>query len=112
MRKVNVPPNQSAAANGGGPSRLQSARPVAAVAELGSLGGLARMSLFIRYALAMAASAMLLITTGCVIPTVSLHTTKNVAISFTEVDSGKPAGRVPVHVVYCNDVITPLFLHI
>ena len=35
-----TPPNQPiSAANGGGPSRLQSARLVAAVAELGSLGG-------------------------------------------------------------------------
>ncbi len=31
------PPNQCAAANGGGPSQLQSAPLVAAVAELGSL---------------------------------------------------------------------------
>src|SRR5438093_13764455 len=32
-----------AAANGGGPSRLQSARLVAAVAEFGSLGGMTRL---------------------------------------------------------------------
>ena len=33
-----MPPNTQAAANGGGPSRLQSARLVAAVGELGSFG--------------------------------------------------------------------------
>ena len=32
--------NHALASNDGGPSRLQSARPVAAVAELGSLGGI------------------------------------------------------------------------
>ncbi len=37
-KQVVQEPNLCAAANGGGPSRLQSLRPVAAVAELGSFG--------------------------------------------------------------------------
>jgi hypothetical protein len=59
-----------------------------------------------------AVTALLLGTTGCIIPTVSTHTTRNVAILLTEIDSGKPAVGVPVHVVYASDFLTPVFLHV
>ncbi|SRR6266487_6270069 len=70
------------------------------------------MTSILRYCLGAAGCALLLITSGCVIPTLSLHTTRNVAISLTEVDSGKPVGCVPIRVRYCSDFLTPLAMHI
>jgi hypothetical protein len=71
-----------------------------------------RMSCPARNVSVTATAVLLLITSGCIIPTVSLHSTKEVEISITEAESGKPVGPLPIHVVYCTDTVTPLYLHV
>jgi hypothetical protein len=39
-------------------------------------------------------------TSGCVVPTVSLHSFRDVAISISEADSGKPVASLPFRVHY------------
>jgi hypothetical protein len=55
--------------------------------------------------------ALQLLTSGCFIPTVSMHTTRNVAISITNVVSGKPVSDFPFRVHYYYNFLTPLYIH-
>ncbi len=55
--------------------------------------------------------ALPLFTSGCFIPTVSMHTTRNVAISITNVISGKPVSNLSFQVHYYYDFLTPLYIH-
>ena len=57
------------------------------------------MNLRSRYILA-AALGVLAAASGCVIPTVSLHSFRDVTVSLTEADSGKPVVSVPFRVDY------------
>lgn len=54
---------------------------------------------------------VVLLTSGCVIPTVSLHSTQPVIVSITELESGKSLSRVPFRVVYSYEMLSPFFLH-
>jgi len=65
----------------------------------------------IRVASIGAVLALPLLTSGCFIPTVSMHTTRNAAISITNVLSRQPVSDLPFRVHYYYDFLTPLYIH-
>jgi len=50
------------------------------------------------------------LTVGCICAPTSWHTTRDVTITVTEVQTGKPVACVPIRVVYWHDAVTPLVL--
>jgi Type II CAAX prenyl endopeptidase Rce1-like len=76
---------------------------------------LASLSFYIRYyclhlrvASIGAVLALPLFTSGCF---VAMHSTRNVAISITNVVSGEPVSNLPFRVAYYHDFLTPLYIH-
>jgi hypothetical protein len=62
--------------------------------------GRTRMSLRSHRIFAAAAILVAIMSAGCVLPTVSLHSFRDVKITLTEADSGKPVAWVPFRVQY------------
>lgn len=56
---------------------------------------------------------VVLLTSGCVIPTVSLHSSRNVEITLSEAESGKPVASMPFRVHYESyPADSPIFYHL
>ena len=55
--------------------------------------------------------ALLFLTSGCIVPTISMHTVRQVTITLSEFDGGEPVRRVPFRVRYEYEHMSPLVFH-
>ncbi len=62
----------------------------------------------IRLALNLELLCLLSLTSGCVV--FSLHSMRDVAVTLTDAESGRPAGRLPVKVVYSDTYYLPFLI--
>jgi hypothetical protein len=61
--------------------------------------------------LSIASLTVLLLASGCVVPTISMHTTREVTITISEADSGQPVRRTPFRVSYDYEHMSPFVFH-
>jgi hypothetical protein len=71
------------------------------------------MNAVCRYGFSAAVLGVVFLTVGCVIPTVSMHSMRDVAVTVSDAESGKPVGSLPFRVVYgYNPTDSPVVFHV
>lgn len=66
-----------------------------------------------RYGFRAVLLGVVLLTLGCVVPTISMHSMRDVTVMVSETESGKPVGSLPFRIHYgYNSTDSPIVFHV